>query len=39
MGYDRMLMRQVYHKTFSVKFPDKCEWQNVFNPDNKGGLV
>jgi hypothetical protein len=22
-----------------VKFPDKCEWQNGFNPDNKRGLV
>jgi len=22
-----------------VKFPDKREWQCVFNPDNKGGLV
>ena len=39
MEYDRMLMRQVYHKTFMVKFPDKCEGQNVFSPDNKGGLV
>jgi len=29
----------VYSKTFTIKFPDKCEWQNVFNPDNKGGLV
>jgi hypothetical protein len=22
-----------------VKFPDKCVWQNGFNPDNKMGLV
>jgi len=22
-----------------VKFPDKCQWQNGFNPDNKMGLV
>jgi len=22
-----------------VKFPDKCEWQNGFNPDIKGGVV
>jgi hypothetical protein len=34
-----MLLRYVYHKTFPVKFPDKCEWQNWFNPDNKGGLL
>jgi hypothetical protein len=22
-----------------VKFPNNCEWQNRFNPDNKAGLV
>jgi hypothetical protein len=22
-----------------IKCPHKCEWQNVFDPDNKGGLV
>ena len=39
MGSERMLLRFVYHKPFMVKFPDKCEWQNGFNPDNKGRLV
>jgi hypothetical protein len=39
MGSDRMLPRYAYHKPFTVKFPDKCEWQNGFNPDNKAGLV
>jgi hypothetical protein len=39
MGSDRMLPRYAYYKPFTVKFPDKCEWQNEFNPDNKGGLV
>jgi hypothetical protein len=39
MGSDRMLQRFVYHKPCMVKFPDKCEWQNRFNPDNKGCLV
>jgi hypothetical protein len=34
-----MLLRFVYHKPFMVKFPDKCKWQNGFNPDNKGHLV
>lgn len=28
-GYDRMLMRQVYHKTITVQFPDKCECHDV----------
>jgi hypothetical protein len=39
MGSDRIIPRNAYHKPFTVKFPDKCKWQNVFNPDNKGGLV
>jgi hypothetical protein len=34
-----MLLRYVYHKTFTVKFPDKCRWQNGFNLDNRVGLV
>ena len=24
---------------FTVKFPDKCEWQNGFKPNTKGGLL
>jgi hypothetical protein len=39
MGSDKMLPRYAYHKPFEVKFCDKFEWQNRFNPDNKGGLV
>jgi hypothetical protein len=27
------------HKSFTVKLPDKCEWRNEFNPDDKRGLV
>jgi hypothetical protein len=26
MGSDMMLVRYAYHKPFTVKFPDKCEW-------------
>jgi hypothetical protein len=29
----------IHHKPFTVKFPDKHEWQNGFNADNKVGLV
>jgi hypothetical protein len=36
MGSDRMLLRYAYHKPFTIKFPDKCEWQNGFNPDKEG---
>jgi hypothetical protein len=39
MGTDRMLPRYVYHKPFTVKFPDKCEWQNGFKSITKGSLV
>jgi hypothetical protein len=39
MGSERMILRYAYHKPFIVKFPDKCEWQNRFNPYNKEGLV
>jgi len=34
-----LLPRYVYQKPFIVKFPEKCEWQNGFNADNKLGLV
>ena len=33
------LLRYADQKQFTFRFPDKCEWQNGFNPDNKGGLV
>jgi len=36
MGSGRILPRYVYHKSFMVKLPDKYEWQNGFNPYNKG---
>jgi hypothetical protein len=38
-GCDRILLIYAYHKPFTVKFPDKCEWQDGFNPDNIGRLV
>jgi len=34
-----MLPRKAYDKPFTVMFPDKCEWQSRFNPDDNGGLV
>jgi hypothetical protein len=36
MGSDRMFLRYAYHKLFMVNCPDKCEWQNRFNPDQNG---
>jgi len=32
-------MRYAYHKPFTIKFPDNCQWYNWFKPDSKGGLV
>jgi hypothetical protein len=34
-----MLVKYIYHKPFKVKFPDKCEGQNRFNPDYEQDLV
>jgi len=36
---DRMILRYAYYKPFTVKFPDKCEWQNVFTSNIKWDLV
>jgi len=36
MGSVRMPLRYTFHKPFTVRFLDKCEWQDRFNPDNKG---
>jgi len=36
---DRMILRYAYYKPFTVKFPDKCEWHNVFTSNIKWGLV
>ena len=34
-----MFPRCAFYKPFMVKFPDKYEQQNGFNPDSKWGLV
>jgi hypothetical protein len=39
METDIMIPRCAYKKPVMVKFPNKCEWQDRFNPDNKEGLV
>jgi hypothetical protein len=38
-GAEGMTMRYVHHKPFMVKFPDKSEMSNRFNPDLKGETV
>jgi hypothetical protein len=37
MGTDRFVPKYAYHKPITVKFLDKCEWQNGFKVDIKGG--
>jgi ribonuclease HI len=34
-----MILRYAYHKPFKVRLPNKHEWHNGFNPDNKAGPV
>ena len=39
MKTDRVTPRYAYHMPFTVKFPGRCEWQNEFKPDIRGGMV
>jgi hypothetical protein len=39
MGSDKMILRHVYDKPFTIRFPDKSEWKKWFQPDKKGGLI
>jgi len=36
MRTDRIISSYLYHMPFVVKFPDKCEWQDMFKPYTKG---
>jgi ribonuclease HI len=33
-----MIPRHVYDKLFTIRFPDRSEWEEGFQPDIKGGL-
>jgi hypothetical protein len=39
IGTDIMIPKCAYNKPIMVNYPNKGEWQNRFNPDNKRGLV
>jgi ribonuclease HI len=39
MGSDKMIPRHVYENPFTIRFPDRCEWNKGFRPDKKGGLI
>jgi hypothetical protein len=34
-----MTRKYEYHKLFTVKFQERCEWQKGFQPDIKNSLV
>jgi hypothetical protein len=39
MGTDEVILRNAYDKTFTVKFPDRCEWKDCLRTNRKGGLI
>jgi hypothetical protein len=39
MGFDKMIPRRVYDKPFMMRFPDKSEWKEGFQPERKWGLI
>jgi hypothetical protein len=38
-GSDKMILRHVYDKPFTIKFPGRSEWKEEFWPNRKGGLI
>jgi hypothetical protein len=36
MGSDKMILRHVYDKPFTITFPDRSEWKGDFNLIEKG---
>jgi hypothetical protein len=39
MGTEKMIPRQVIHKSFMVSFPDRIDWERGPIPVKKGGLI
>jgi hypothetical protein len=39
MGFDKMIPKHVYHKSFTIRFPDRSEWNEGFQADRKGGPI
>jgi hypothetical protein len=37
MGSDKMILKHVYGKPFTIRFPDRSEWKKGFQPDRNGG--
>jgi hypothetical protein len=36
MGFDKMIPKHVYDKPFSIRFADRSEWKEGFQPDKNG---
>jgi hypothetical protein len=36
MGPDKMILRHMYDKSFMIRFPDRREWKEGFQPNRKG---
>jgi hypothetical protein len=39
MGSDKTIPRHVDENPFTIRFPDRREWNRGFQPDKKGGLI
>jgi hypothetical protein len=39
MGSDKIIPRHVYDKPFMIRFLDRSEWKEGFQPDRKRGLI
>jgi hypothetical protein len=39
MGSDKIIPKNVYDKPFTIRFPDRNEWREGFQPDRKGGII
>jgi hypothetical protein len=40
MGTDKMILIYVYDKPFMVRFPDRSEWEDGFQPEGmRGSLI
>jgi hypothetical protein len=39
MGSHNMIPRHVYDKPFTIRFLDRSEWNEGFQPNRKGGLI
>jgi hypothetical protein len=39
MGPDKMILRHVYDKPFTIKLSERSEWKEGIEPDRKGGLI